>query len=141
MPRPIGRIEPFTNEQIAKRKCRRCSEPASEQWDCCTNQNRNVPICTSCSFDLVELTLEVIGVESVEEIPNGPACARCSWSEAVYQWGISGRPEISLCADCDLELNRIVLQFFRIPDAARLIDSYAETLKGLRACNSEPPEV
>lgn len=55
-------------------------------------------------------------------------CAHCGAS-SVAQWSL--RPcaigttgWYPLCADCDMELNRLVMEFLRLPDAAERLAAY-----------------
>lgn len=57
-------------------------------------------------------------------------CAHCG-APSAHQWHVracaAGGPLVwrGLCTPCDLELNRLVLDFFRVPDAADLLAAYA----------------
>lgn len=53
-------------------------------------------------------------------------CFRCGQRPARYQWQVCAdnglyRP---LCADCDVELNRMVLVWMNYPDAERVAREY-----------------
>lgn len=53
-------------------------------------------------------------------------CFRCG-GRAEYQWQVcaDGRLYRVLCARCDVELNRIVLEWMGDPDAKTKVDKYA----------------
>lgn len=52
---------PFTNEEIVKEKCFRCGEPASTQWQICSDGNKYRPLCLKCDVELNELVLRWMG--------------------------------------------------------------------------------
>lgn len=53
-------------------------------------------------------------------------CIRCQLRQAVHQWEIcaDGNRWRPLCLECDIELNRLVLEFMRHPNARALGDQY-----------------
>lgn len=57
-------------------------------------------------------------------------CAHCggksseTWSARLC--AVGRKASYRLCGSCDVELNRMVLDFFRDPNAASIINSYAE---------------
>lgn len=57
-------------------------------------------------------------------------CIRCG-APALYQWNACSdgnfRP---ICLDCDVELNKLVMKWFRHPDATALSVAYAARVKG-----------
>ncbi len=139
MPRPIGRLKPFSVEEIGRRQCRRCSEPSRHQWDCCANDNRYIPCCQSCADDLAGAVMEFLGVDSITEAPRALACLRCSWSGSkCHHWHVGESPVIDLCGPCDVALNRLVLQFFRIPNAEELLKSYVGKIERAGVVSSGP---
>ena len=58
-------------------------------------------------------------------------CTRCG-EPSVHQWRAcaDGNQWRGLCARCDVELNRLVLRFMRIPGWARKILAYKEAENG-----------
>ena len=52
-------------------------------------------------------------------------CARCG-KPSLHQWQIcaTGNRWMGVCEECDLDLNRMTLEFFRIHDAERLLAEY-----------------
>lgn len=52
-------------------------------------------------------------------------CSRCG-KPSVHQWNIcaDGNQFRGCCVACDVDLNRMVLRFMRIPDAAKKIAAY-----------------
>lgn len=63
-------------------------------------------------------------------------CIRCG-ALSIHQWQIcaNGRRYVACCLDCDIELNALVLEFMKIPDAAGLMLWY-ETIQ--RVAHKEP---
>lgn len=62
-------------------------------------------------------------------------CARCG-APSVHQWQIcsDGRVYRGCCLECDIELQKVVLEFFhRIPDRAKKLRKYALTQRRLYA--------
>lgn len=57
-------------------------------------------------------------------------CQRCS-GKAHAQWDCcaNGNRNIPVCVDCDIELNRLAMDFFKIPDRKRLLAKYRTALK------------
>lgn len=53
----MPRKKPYTEEGIKRQKCYRCGAPASEQWQCCADNNIWRPICKECDILLNELVL------------------------------------------------------------------------------------
>lgn len=62
-----GRIKPYTQEQIRKRWCIRCGEPAIHQWQICADDNIHRPICEACDIELNELVLKFMGFRDYEK--------------------------------------------------------------------------
>jgi NAD-dependent SIR2 family protein deacetylase len=58
-------------------------------------------------------------------------CIRCD-NQAEFQWQIcsDGRNFRPLCAPCDVELNTMVLNWAKHPDAKKLAKKYAEEKLG-----------
>ena len=54
-------------------------------------------------------------------------CSRCS-APSVYQWQVcaNGNRWLGVCQRCDLELNRRVLRFFKVPGHEKLMQVYKE---------------
>lgn len=54
-------------------------------------------------------------------------CSRCG-KPSVHQWNIcaDGNQFRGCCDECDIELNRMVLLFMRIPDAHRKLAAYID---------------
>lgn len=52
-------------------------------------------------------------------------CTRCG-APSVHQWSVcaNGNRYLGCCERCDVLLNRLVLRFFRIPNAAALLLRY-----------------
>lgn len=61
-------------------------------------------------------------------------CARCEWRKAAQQWQIcaNGNRYLGVCTECDVELNRMVLEFmgWSAPHARLLIIEYERKLGG-----------
>jgi hypothetical protein len=55
-------------------------------------------------------------------------CSRCG-KPAVHQWQVcaNGNRYLGCCAECDVEMNRLALEFMRVPNADELLKRYAET--------------
>lgn len=55
-------------------------------------------------------------------------CTRCG-KPSVYQWQIcaNGRRFTGACAECDVALNEMVLEFMRIPGRKVLLERYRST--------------
>jgi len=53
------------------------------------------------------------------------ACVRCG-APSFHQWQIcaNGGLFLTVCKPCDIELNRIALDFARLPNAAELLEKY-----------------
>lgn len=53
------------------------------------------------------------------------ACVRCG-KASFRQWQIcaNNRLYLTVCIDCDVELNRIALEFARLPNAEELLENY-----------------
>ena len=56
-------------------------------------------------------------------------CRRCG-VPSKQQWQVcaNGNRWLGVCLRCDLELNRMVLAFFRLPNRAALMEEYARRL-------------
>lgn len=65
----------------------------------------------------------------------GEACFRCG-DPAGYQWQVcaDGNTWRPLCVDCDIALNRVVLEWMRHPQAAELVDAYIADLTREEPC-------
>jgi hypothetical protein len=52
-------------------------------------------------------------------------CSRCG-QPSVHQWQVcaNGNRWLGVCLDCDIELNRVALEFMRVPSAAELLSAY-----------------
>ena len=59
------------------------------------------------------------------------ACARCGNKPSAHQWQIcaDGNLYRPICVACDLELNRLVLEFMGFPNVDGLVGRYAEALE------------
>ena len=56
-------------------------------------------------------------------------CRRCGApSKQQWQVGANGSRWLGVCAACDLELNRMTLAFFRLPNQAVLMAAYERAL-------------
>lgn len=53
-----GRRKPYTERGIARLPCFRCGDPATQQWQICSDGNLFRPICTGCDIALNNLVLE-----------------------------------------------------------------------------------
>lgn len=53
----VGRIKPYTVEEIRKASCVGCGRKSRHQWNCCANDNRWIPVCIECDVALNEMTL------------------------------------------------------------------------------------
>lgn len=58
------------------------------------------------------------------------ACARCG-ATPTQQWNIcsDGNVYRPICVECDIEINRMVLEFIGDPEAKSKIERYAERLR------------
>lgn len=58
-------------------------------------------------------------------------CVRCG-EKAVHQWQVcaDGNNWRALCLDCDVELNRTVLEFMKHPQAEKLMHDYEHKTLG-----------
>jgi hypothetical protein len=56
-------------------------------------------------------------------------CVRCG-APSVHQWNACalGGQYFGVCTDCDIALNKLVLEFMRMPDAYRLLSEYERRL-------------
>lgn len=52
-----GRRRPYTAMGIGRVPCSRCQEPASQQWNVCSDDGLFRPICIACDVALNELVL------------------------------------------------------------------------------------
>jgi hypothetical protein len=57
-------------------------------------------------------------------------CSRCS-APSRHQWQVcaNGNRWLGICWPCDVALNRIALEFMRVPDADRLLAAYVDAAK------------
>jgi len=67
---------------------------------------------------------------------KGKDCIRCG-SPALHQWNIcsDGNNYRPICLDCDIALNRLVLEWFSHPRAKELGDEYEAKQRALLADN------
>lgn len=58
-------------------------------------------------------------------------CSRCG-APSQTQWQVcaNGNRYLGCCLACDIDLNRIALEFMRVPDADELLAAYAERMLG-----------
>jgi hypothetical protein len=70
------------------------------------------------------------------------ACARCG-KPSRYQWNCcaTGNRWMAICEACDIDLNRVVLRFFRFPDWRALLARYAAKVRGGSPVNRHRPKV
>lgn len=61
-----GRREPYTVVGIARLPCFRCGQPASQQWNACSDGNLWRPLCVPCDLALNELVLRWMGFDEAE---------------------------------------------------------------------------
>lgn len=54
-------------------------------------------------------------------------CSRCA-KPSRFQWQAcaNGRRYLGVCEDCDIELNRLALEFMRVPNAEALMAAYVK---------------
>lgn len=54
-------------------------------------------------------------------------CSRCG-SPSEHQWQVCAIDNrwLGVCVSCDVELNRVALEFMRVPNAGDLVAAYAE---------------
>lgn len=66
-------------------------------------------------------------------------CVRCG-KPSHHQWNACslGKRWFALCVECDIGLNRAALQYMQIPDAAAIIEAYAQTKAGGKTEASPP---
>jgi hypothetical protein len=52
-------------------------------------------------------------------------CARCG-QKAIHQWSVCANDsrQLPICLDCDIALNRLALEFMRIPNVDELMAAY-----------------
>lgn len=57
-------------------------------------------------------------------------CVRCN-KPSVHQWQVCANDNryLGLCLDCDIALNKLALQFARIPNWSALLKAYKEANK------------
>lgn len=60
-------------------------------------------------------------------------CFRCGVRPGYSEWSIcaDGNRPHALCVDCDIELNRLVLQWARIPRWRTLLARYVHKIRGI----------
>lgn len=60
-------------------------------------------------------------VRGIARVP----CARCG-RPSVHQWQVCANDRLfqGVCRECDLELNRLVLDYFRVPGRQALMQRY-----------------
>ncbi len=53
-------------------------------------------------------------------------CSRCG-KPSVHQWQVcaNGNRYLGVCTDCDMDLNRVALEFMRVPNIEELLKRYA----------------
>ncbi len=54
-------------------------------------------------------------------------CQRCK-EPSVHQWQVcaNGNRYLGVCLDCDIALNKVALEFMRVPDADALLAVYEQ---------------
>lgn len=54
-------------------------------------------------------------------------CPRCG-KPSVHQWQACANNNlyVPICLDCDIEINRMVLEFLKIPNADKMIEKYKQ---------------
>jgi len=62
-----GRKKPYTAIGISRVPCFRCGQPASQQWNICSDNGVHRPVCRECDIALNELVLRWMGFEDWEE--------------------------------------------------------------------------
>ena len=63
-------------------------------------------------------------------------CARCG-APSYSQWQAcaNGRRHVGICAECDIGLNELALEFMNIPNREKLVEAYTiKTLSDLGGC-------
>ena len=57
-------------------------------------------------------------------------CNRCG-APAVHQWNCcaNGNRYVPLCLECDVELNRLAVEFMRLPGGKKLMRRYEQEIK------------
>ena len=52
-------------------------------------------------------------------------CQRCE-APSVHQWQVcaNGNRYLGVCLDCDIALNKVALEFMRVPDSDALLAAY-----------------
>ncbi len=52
-------------------------------------------------------------------------CSRCG-ERSSYQWQVCANDNryLGVCTPCDIELNRMALEFMRVPNAGKLLSAY-----------------
>jgi hypothetical protein len=63
-----GRIKPYTQRGIKRVPCIKCGQPSKYQWGICSNQNRNLPVCTDCDIELNKIFLDFANFPNKEEL-------------------------------------------------------------------------
>lgn len=61
------RTKPYTRRGIRRCKCFRCGQPASQQWQICSDGNVYRAICLDCDIKLNELVLYWMGFPDATE--------------------------------------------------------------------------
>jgi len=58
-------------------------------------------------------------------------CSRCG-KPSTAQWKIcaNGNRYAGVCTDCDIEMNRLILQFMRVPHRGKLLAKYRREAAG-----------
>lgn len=62
-----GRRKPYTEHGIKRLPCARCSKPASQQWQICSDDRLHRPICDACDIALNRLVLRWMGFKDWRE--------------------------------------------------------------------------
>lgn len=59
----------------------------------------------------------------------GVPCARCG-APSTQQWAIcaNGNRWLGCCSECDVRLNRLALEFMRVPEVETLLRQYREKI-------------
>jgi hypothetical protein len=114
--------------------CPFCGEPATIR-NVGMNGGANVIVCNNKDCRVRPHTDPLSHAEALRAWNTRPAppeapqpCAHCG-AEAGPTWdlrpcALDDEREVPLCRECDIELNAMILNFVRAPDAAELMDAY-----------------
>jgi len=61
------RRKPYTEIGVRRKKCVRCGERATYQWQMCSDGNVFRPLCAKCDVELNEMVMRWIWNDSREE--------------------------------------------------------------------------